>query len=120
MQAPVNLGQLKDCVYLSQCLEPGIPRIPQHKADFINLATEMKEEVNMLKNQANDQMNLDHRGDPQLFQRNHRLYLVGLRGFPTPKKHIMSSIVLPHLTIDTIWVESPYSWIEEVFLVDAI
>ena len=43
---PRTLGQLKDCVYLSQWLSPGIPRVAEYKTDFMNLATEMKKELN--------------------------------------------------------------------------
>ena len=43
---PRTLGQLEDCVYLSQWLSPGIPRVAEYKTDFMNLATAMKKELN--------------------------------------------------------------------------
>ena len=49
MQVPENLGQLEDCVYLSQWLAPGIPKTANYKTDFMNLATEMKKELNARK-----------------------------------------------------------------------
>ena len=45
MRVPENLGQLEDCVYLSQWLSPSIPKIAQYKTEFMNLATEMKREL---------------------------------------------------------------------------
>ena len=49
MPVPKNLGQLEDCVYLSQWLSPSIPAIARYKTDFMNLATDMKKELNVRK-----------------------------------------------------------------------
>ena len=49
MEVPSTLGQLEDCVYLSQWLSPGVPKLADYETEFMRLATELKRKLNAKK-----------------------------------------------------------------------